>query len=407
MSEISVKIQKIFISTHPNADSLEIGNIGSPDGFQVVVRKGQYEPGDLVAYVGENAVVPADVLKRYGFWNVDKNKGMLAGPDGTIVRGVRLRGEFSLGICIPVDVSFNYETDNYVFTLTRPFISPLSPFIKSVSTAALYEGSDVTEFLGVTKHVGKIPSTMAGEVYNYGQHIGVNYDIENIKNYTRVLEEGEEVQITEKIHGTNFQIVVLPNQSEFHHDEHLFIQRAQDTSDTGYIAVSSKGLGAKGLFLKHNEQNKNNVYLHVTRPYYSNLIAYLKDTPFTVVGEIFGNGVQDLTYGMLNQQKMLRVFDVYVGMRHQGRWLEDKELDEFCSAVKMERVPILYRGPYSKELVLGLSQHTKSVFDPKQIREGVVIKAVPERQHHRLGRTCLKLINEDYLTRKGSVTEFN
>jgi RNA ligase (TIGR02306 family) len=271
----------------------------------------------------------------------------------------------------------------------------------------VFEDTDVTELLGVTKHVGKIPSAMAGEVYNVGQHIGVNYDIENIKNHTRVLEEGEEVQITEKIHGTNFQIAVLPNKPEFHHEEHLFRQYEHDSSETGYIAVSSKGLGGKGLFLKHNEQNKNNVYIHMTQPYYSNLIAYLKDTPFTVVGEIFGNGVQDLTYGLSNQQKSLRVFDVYVGLRNCGRWMEDKELDEFCEAVKMERVPVLYRGPYSKELVLGLSQHTKSVFDPKQIREGVVIKAVPERQHHRLGRTCLKLINEDYLTRKGPVTEFN
>lgn len=102
MSNFEVKVQKIYIKPHPNADALELGNIGSPDGWQVVVKKGQYKTGDLVAYIGENSVVPEWVLRKYGFWNEEKNIGMLAGSKGDRVKAVRLRQEFSLGICIPL-----------------------------------------------------------------------------------------------------------------------------------------------------------------------------------------------------------------------------------------------------------------------------------------------------------------
>ncbi len=397
MAEFEVKIQKIFITEHPNADSLEIGHIGSQDGWQVVVRKGIYKDQDLCAYIGENAVVPEWVLQKYGFWNEEQSKGMLAGSLGNRVKAVRLRGQFSLGICIPVN--------NY--------IGPAN-FIRLQDEEIQYveEGDDVTEFLGVTKFEPSIPTAMFGQVYNGGTNIGVNYDVENIKNYSNVLQEGEQVQITEKIHGTNFQVVVLPIKPEYHHEEHLFRQYEHDPDATGYIAVSSKGQGGKGLFLKHNKENENNVYLKTTYPIYSYLINALitrfNNETFTVVGEIYGSGIQDLTYGMTNNEKSFRVFDVYVGERGRGRWLEDSELDDFCAATNIKRVPVLYRGPYSKELVNELSQHTKSVFDSKQIREGVVIKAVPERTFHNgQCRVSLKLLNEDYLTRKGQTTEFN
>ncbi|MEM2159401.1 MAG: hypothetical protein QXN55_00415 [Candidatus Nitrosotenuis sp.] len=179
MSNFEVKVQRIFIRPHNNADALELGNIGSPDGWQVVVKKGQYETGDLVAYIGENAVVPEWVLKKYGFWNTEKDIGMLAGSKGNRVKAVRLRGEFSLGICIPNE---EVVSDDYTAVLGL-------------------EGENVADILGVTKYEPPIPTQLTGEVFNLGQHLTVDYDIENIKNYPNVLVEGEEVQVTEKIHG--------------------------------------------------------------------------------------------------------------------------------------------------------------------------------------------------------------
>lgn len=100
MSTFEVKVQPIFIKPHPNADKLELANIGSPEGWQVVVAKGRFKSGDLCVYIGENAVVPEWVLKHYGYWNDEKNIGLLAGSRGDRVKAVRLRNEFSLGIVL-------------------------------------------------------------------------------------------------------------------------------------------------------------------------------------------------------------------------------------------------------------------------------------------------------------------
>ena len=59
MSEIKCNVQQIFIKPHPNADALELANIGSTEGWQCVVKKGQYKTGDYVVYIPENAVVPS------------------------------------------------------------------------------------------------------------------------------------------------------------------------------------------------------------------------------------------------------------------------------------------------------------------------------------------------------------
>ncbi len=399
MSNFEVKVQKIFITPHNNADALEVGHIGSPEGWQVVTKKGLYKTGDLVAYIGENAVVPEWVLKRYGFWNNDQDKGMLGGTRGERVRAIRLRGEFSLGICIPVCEMCRWDdeeqTQLFSYTLEDEYVD---------------EGEDVTDLLGITKYEPSLPTAMAGTVYNFGQTIGVNYDVENIKNYPNVLQEGEEVQITEKIHGTFCQVIAMPYTTEFQHDNHLKVLADEDSNTVGYIAVSSKGMGGKGLFLKHDEQNKNNVYLRATNHLFNKLIVYNdgQSTPVVMCGEVFGNNIQDLSYGFKRGEIGFRVFDVYVGLRGRGRYLEDGELDEFCEELGVERVPTLFRGPYSKDLAKELSQHTKSVFDSKQVREGIVIKSVPERTHHRgQCRVSFKVINEDYLLRKGQVTEFN
>ena len=210
------------------------------------------------------------------------------------------------------------------------------------------------------------------------------------------------------VHNTFCQVVALPYRNECPDGEHIYIEYEKEAEQIkGYVAVSSKGLGAKGLFLKHNEKNEKNVYIRATSQYFKALVEWATyyDRPITMCGEVFGDGVQDLKYGMLNQIAF-RCFDVYVGYRGQGYWFDDISLTQFCETLSITRVPVLYRGPYSNQIVQQLTQHTKSVFDSKQVREGIVIKPINERQHKYLGRVVLKSINEDYYVRKNA-TEYN
>lgn len=392
MSNFVTTVQKIFLKPHNNADTLELGNIGSPDGWQVVVKKGIYQSGDLVVYIGENSVVPEWILREHRFWDVEKSIGMLAGKQGNRVKAVKLRGEISIGIVVPIS---RRNTMRYYLEL------------EDGTQTEIIEDQDVSQLLGITKFEPSIPTQMAGEVYNAGQSITVNYDVENIKNWPAVLEEGEDVQITEKLHGSLCMLIVIPHTGiGVDPSEHLLLDTG---TGTGYIAVASKGLGAQGLCFKHNDANKNNVYLRATRPYWESVVSGLASlkvkAPVIILGEVFGDGIQDLKYGMKNTISF-SVFDMYIGRRGQGRYLDHSELDQWCADLGLERVPLLDWGPFEKSL-LEQYQGTKSVFDSNQVREGVVIKPVVERQYPELGRVMLKSINEAYLFRKGNQTEFN
>lgn len=63
MSTFKVPVEVVTIEPHPNADALEIANI---QGFQAIVRKGQFQTGQLIAYIPEAAIVPDDLLESMG-----------------------------------------------------------------------------------------------------------------------------------------------------------------------------------------------------------------------------------------------------------------------------------------------------------------------------------------------------
>lgn len=359
MSSFKTEVVRIEIEPHDNADKLEIAKIGD---YQSIVLKDQFKSGDLVAYIQEGSLVPEDVLEELGL------VGMLAGPDSNRVKAVRLRGVLSQGICYPAKERWE-------------------------------EGDDVSEELGITKYIPPIPTQLSGEVYAAAGRRTIRYDIENFKRYPDVLKSGEDVVFTEKLHGTWAQLGVLaPGDA---HPEH------------GRLAVTSKGLGSKGLCFKPEAPaNDRNLYLRVAR--HLNLLERFEDRKESVfiLGEIFGNGVQDLSYGAHTKSDEtlgFRVFDVYVGPPRspEGRYLDDDELDAFCAEHGFERVPVLYRGPFDKAVMKLHTDGYETVSGEQQhIREGIVMRPVKERRDERLGRVQLKSVSEDYLTRKGG-TEYN
>ena len=401
MANFEVKVQPIFIKDHPNAERLDIGNVGHPDGHQVVVAKGRLKTGDLVAYIGENGVVPEWVLKHYGYWDAEKNKGLLAGSKGDRVKAVKLRDAFSLGIVLPV---VHLHDDWYCFPHEEDYENKSCQDVEW----AFKIGEDVSEALGVTKYEPAIPVHMSGEVYNAGTEITLNYDIENSKNWPDIFSEGEDVVFTEKIHGTYCQISYIPINSPFRSADHLLVDvENPDGIISGQFAVSSKGLGAQGLCFKWNDANSGNLYQRVVRKYFEKILITidelsLQNSVIILSGEVFGNGVQDLQYGKKQNEVDFRMFDIYVGQRGFGCFVNDTQLDEWAALLSIPRVPILYRGPFNYEKIQSLIQNQKSTFDANQIIEGGVLKPVKERRHPDLGRVALKYINEKYLLRKNA-----
>ena len=361
MATFSVQVVSVLIEPHHNADALEIARIG---GYCSIVRKGQFADGDLVAYIPEQAIVPDSILEELGL------TGRLAGAKANRVKAIRLRGVLSQGICYPARPGWRL-------------------------------GQDVTEELGIVKYEPPVPTNMAGLVYGAGLDRTIRYDVENIKRYPDVLVAGEDVVFTEKVHGTWAQLgLVSPHMADPEH---------------GRLVVSSKGYASRGLaFIPDAPENETNLYLRMARHLD---IAVRIDRVFSttgasvfVLGEVFGRGVQDLAYGAsaaADETLGFRVFDIYVGDPGIGKYLDDADLSAATAAMGLQRVPVLYRGPLSVDVLAAHTAGRETVSGRSaHVREGIVVRPVVERRHPTLGRVQLKSINPKYLTRKGG-TEFS
>lgn len=356
MATFAVTVQRLTIAPHPNADRLELAQIG---GYVSVVGKGQFATGDLAAYIPEAALVPDDVLAQMGL------EGKLAGAEGRRVKAMRLRGVLSQGLCYPARGEWEL-------------------------------GQDVTEELGVVKYEPPVPTHMSGVLWGAGPERTLRYDVENIKRFPDVFQEAEEVVFAEKLHGTWCQIGLM--------DESLADEAHGD------LVVSSKGQAAKGLaFVPDAQENAHNLYLRAARATGLEQSVDEAQRPCFVLGEVFGAGVQDLGYGHHAKQEQglgFRVFDVYVGRPGQGRYLDDAELDAWCAQHDVERVPVLYRGPFSQEALEHWTSGKESVSKQAlHIREGVIVRPARERRDDALGRVQLKSIAPEYLLRKNA-TEY-
>jgi len=383
MAKFEAKVYRLEIEEHPNADVIELAKVGD---YRSIVKKGQFKTGDLGVYIPEAAVVPDWLISRLGL------DGKLAGKAKNRVKAVKLRGILSQGLIVPIEYRENViDQDTHVssdrYVLAHKF---------GGAGISVEEGQDVTEFLGITKWEPVIPSCMNGEVFNaFGYTL--KYDIENLKKFPDVLLEGEEVVMTEKLHGTWCCFGYHPDI-----DVHI---------------VTSKGLSEKGLAFKMNEANQNNLYIRALDATASNADAsggtildrahdvFGYDKPFYILGEVYGAGVQDLTYG--GEKPQFRIFDIYVGDPCEGSYLNPSELGFVSLRLGVPTVPVLYVGPYSHNAVAHWTDGMETASGTEaHMREGIVIKPIEERCHDELGRVVLKSVSEKYILRKNA-TEYN
>lgn len=397
MAAFEVKVVKIdSVESHPDADRLSIVKIGGYNCISAKLEDGshRYAAGDLVVYIPEAAVLPEWMLKKMGFWKEEENKGTLSGSQGNRVKCVKLRGQISQGILYPTVKHDMLEK----FCISTDLEG---------QRLLVNEGDDVAAFLYIIKYEVPVPAHLAGEVAGANSEYAFHFDIDNIQKFDRVFESGEQVVVTEKLHGTFCALAYAPELN------------SPDFFDGKFFA-GSKGLLAKGLLLRNNEANANNIYHRflisanadgsgTSMPEILTKISkFYDDQTIYILGEVFGKGIQDLTYELTAPE--YRVFDIYVGKPNQGRYLNDDELEYILRNVaNLKRVPVLYRGPFSMEKMTELRDgNSYSAGKPiNQIREGIVIKPVVERENRYCGRVALKFVSPNYLLRKNSdATEY-
>jgi RNA ligase (TIGR02306 family) len=383
MANFDCRVTKILdIYKHTNSDNLELIRVY---GYQVVATKGFYKKDELVVYLPQGSILPLDIQKKL---NV---VGLLSGPNKDRLKAIKLRGELSEGMLLKVS-ELDFECN---------------------------EGDDVSEQLGIKKYTPKPPVNMSGKVVLVKNFSPTKFDFNSIKKENQMFGDGEQVVITEKLHGTYTNIMVLidmPKEDGF--------KEVSDGSPNLQVGVTSKGMGAKGFCINMNEEsNHDNVYV---------LSANSQDFAKAVCGFDFDRNPWSLcaveimgeTYGTVQggflydceESNKFRVFDVkvtYISKNGEliSHYLSPFRVEEFCQHSNIEAVPTLYKGSYHYSIAMKMA-HGNSTINKDQIKEGCVIRPREERETFRGNRVIAKCVSEQYLlrgkTKSGQEpTEFN
>lgn len=167
MSTHAVNVVEISsVLPHGNAERLEIIPV---NGWQAVVKKGQFLPGDRAVYIEPDYTVPT---ARPEFSFLAKE-----GRDRHRLKAVRLRGALSFGLLIPVPDELR----------DRP------------------SGANVMADLGIERYEPPVKLARSDELpeTEWPQVYSSKFDVENLKKFPAVIAPGEPVIVTEKIHGAN------------------------------------------------------------------------------------------------------------------------------------------------------------------------------------------------------------
>jgi RNA ligase (TIGR02306 family) len=346
MAECIVEVCRIDrVFPHPNADALELAHI---KGWQCVVPIGKYRSGDLVTYVPIDSMIPLEHSDRWGISKYLSVKPSAEQSESNVpagrVRCARLRGEPSFGVIVDLE------------------------------NKGWSEGANVRDHYGIFKYIPPLKPT-AGDAET-PHPLFVEYtDIENLRNFPDVLEDAEEVVITEKIHGTNCRVGMIEGEMMA---GSMSVRRKRPENDdamassTYWFPFTLPPVGA--MFEELDTHHRQ-------------LILF---------GEVYGSKVQDLHYGCKGAFGF-RAFDILA----DGKYLDVDDFLAVCSKHGIETVPILYRGSYSLDQVKSLSEGPTTLGD-SHIREGVVVKPVKERMNPKVGRVGMKYVGDQYLFSKSA-----
>lgn len=346
-------VRVVELAKHPNADRLEIATVAGEGGrvldYTIVVAKGEWKPGALAVHVGPDTMVP---LAHPEFAFLKSRLDVKPGSSHYRLRQAKVRGVVSHGVLVKADLSERIGDDASVRLGVLKYETPAERQLRRLELSSVDNSGSSTghfgrfvRFLGLNRDVR---ATVKREI--------PDYSLTPLRKAPGYFVPGEEVEVTEKIHGSNIRFGLWRGKPYVgsHHaiktDMRSWWQRL-----LGWKSGVSKGhYYGKDIWSEWCAKNVD-----------------FNDLPDNVIfyGEIFGKGVQEFDYN--SDKPDVRIFDVWIV--EEQRWANEREKWWQCFKYGFAQVPRLYRGPYSEDL--------KSHMDGKStmadhIREGCVIKSV-------------------------------
>lgn len=330
----------------PDADSIEVARVR---GWDVVVAKGRFQPGDPCVYIEIDSFLPVD-RPAFAFLAPRGVRTNESGLQGHVLKTIRLRGQVSQGLLITMDE----------YTSSGGFPNPI-------------DGSDVSSQLGITKWDPPIPASLSGQVRGvFPKNLARKTDAERVQNLGGLFQSelvDLEWEATEKIDGSSVTYILFG-------DEFRVCSRNLELKDT-------EGNSLWGLARKLDIEGYLRSFDH---------------HHVVLQGEVYGPGVNANRLGV----KVVS-FSSYFGALVDGSDEQPlPESDHLVASLTVPRLDLPF--PTSIDEAVAQANGLKSAIQPARMAEGVVwnIKGSPlfevDGDRHR----CFKAINNEYLLKDKS-----
>jgi RNA ligase (TIGR02306 family) len=340
-------VQIDSVRKHPNADTLDLCMIG---GWQVVTRLGEYTAGDYAIYLEVDSWVPVEVAP---FLVKTVEPREYNGIKGERLRTVKLRGEVSQGLLLPLN---DYPAVVREFHKTR------------VYTPGGDNSIDVTDVLGIVKYEAPIPACLNGVVKGNWPVQVPKTDEERIQNLTKKwpLLSSLVYEVTEKLEGSSMTAGMV----------------------NGDFIVCSRNLNLA-------ESADNSLWKQARRYDLENKLRAEGIDNLVFQGELIGEGVEDNHYGIKGQD--FYVYSVYDVAR--GCYLSPRARREIVAQLGLKHVPVIAEEMSITDMspadILEFADGN-SLLAATKLREGVVFKNCGPTQEH------WKAVSNKYLLKHGT-----
>lgn len=364
------------------ADFIETAQI---NGWQCIVRKGEFKVGDLGVYFEIDSVPPPEPV--YDFLAPNGRSGSFR------IRTKKLRGVISQGLLLPIE-------------------GDIANRVKQIPL----EGDDWTELLGVTKYEVPVKEMRLGRsVRPYGPFAAdvPKTDEERLQSSPGVLSEmlGLPYVITEKCDGTSSTFAIDRDGVFRVYSRNWEVEPATDPSwlEAAFLRfvhwlafsvllkVSARRANKVRLWVHKRSHRYETLYWDIARKY--NIEEALRKHPtYALQGEIVGPGIQKNLMGL--ERSELRAFNLFD--KTNGQYFGQGPLDTFCEIFDIPQARVVERGEsfaHTQESLLKLAEAKYE--GTKNEREGIVVRPLTTRHSRVLGgRLSFKVISNKFLLRE-------
>jgi hypothetical protein len=352
---LAVVISCPKLTSHPNADKLEIVNIFGND---IIVAKGYYKENDTLIYFPVESTISDGFLSWSNLFddplkNSDKQTKSYFGKHGR-VKAISLRGIPSQGfVCKTSTLSKYYNIDESIFNVGVSFDMVgddvlLKKYIKPFKNISRNE-KKIPSF--VERIIDLLPKPM-GKVINQflfdylsiidGQ-FKFHYSTEHLGKNIHLVNPDDEIVILSKLHGASAIYGNLLCRKPFNPLRDIINKLGDYLPSTHYKFIYSSRNVIKNL---RDDTFTSDIWGDNARVYKS-----IIPEGITVYGEIVGwTGINkyiqsNYDYGVKQGESKFYVYRVTYtevdGEVYEYSW---NEIEDFCIEHNMDTVPLYYKG---------------------------------------------------------------